>query len=102
LLLLEIANIHLQRRKDVVTAGEYYRFAAEQPAAPYYAARIYAELLKKQGRLRDALAWLRAVHPTLPPESEQASAEVVLQRIRQLEESLEVPVAEQYQPPPSP
>jgi hypothetical protein len=99
LLLLEIAHIHQRRRHDLVTASEYYRLAAQAPGAPYYAARIYAELLKKQGRSREALEWLRSVHPTLPTNNEQANADVVLARIRELENALQVPEDERYQPP---
>jgi hypothetical protein len=98
LLLIEVANIHLRRRHDIVTAAEYYRLAAEIPRAPYYAGRIYAELLKQLERPRDALAWLRAVHPTLPRDIPAANADVVLQRIRELEETLQVPEDERYRP----
>jgi hypothetical protein len=99
LLLLEIANIHLRRRGDLQTASEYYRLAATMPGAPFYAARIYAELLKQQGRLRDALAWLRSVHPKLPANDPTANADVVLHRIRELEQALSVPEGERYNAP---
>lgn len=101
---IEIANVHLNRRKDVAAAAAAYRVAAEMPGAPFYAARIYAELLRRQGRLEEAYAWLCELYPTLPrarPEAvltpaeiwrmEQAMAPVVLSRIRELEAELKVP-----------
>jgi hypothetical protein len=49
---IEIANVHLNRLKDNVTAAGYYRMAAGRADTPYYAARIYAELLRREGRVR--------------------------------------------------
>ena len=66
------------------------------PDAPYYAARIHAELLKRLGRPWEAYAWLRQLHPTLPPGEEAAGAKVVLGRIRDLERILEIPEKERY------
>ena len=70
------------------------------PDAPYYAARIYAELLRRLGRPRDAYVWLRHLHATLPPDDEAAMPGVVLQRIRDLEGVLAIPPGERYAPPP--
>jgi hypothetical protein len=85
-LLIETANVHLRRRGDLLMAAYYYRRAAEQPGAPYYAARIHAELLQALGRPRDALAWLRQVLPHLPPDDADARRATVEARIRRLEE----------------
>ena len=98
LLHVEIANLQLQRLDDLAGATEHYRRAALQPAAPYYAARVYAELLRRQGRDRAALDWLVTVHPTLPRGNPYAMADVVLARIRELEEKLALPAAARYQP----
>jgi hypothetical protein len=87
-LYVEMANIHLRRRGDLAQAALCYRLAAEQPGAPYYAARIHAELLLAQGRPREALAWLREILPGLPADEPAARRDVVLARIRQLEQQL--------------
>jgi hypothetical protein len=96
---VEIANIHLYCRSDIASAACWYRKAAELPGAPYYTARVYAELLKRLGRPREAYAWLRRVHPTLPPNDADAMAGMVLDRIRNLECLLEVPETERYVAP---
>ena len=87
---VEMANIHLRRRGDPEAAARYYRLAAEQPGAPFYAARIYAELLQELRRPAEALAWLRQILPTLPAGDEAARRDVVIDRIRLLEEELMV------------
>ena len=93
---VEMANIHLNCRRDPATAACWYRQAASMPDAPFYAARIYAELLKRLGRPREAYVWLCQLHPTLPPREKAAEAPIVLCRIRDLEKTLEVPVVERY------
>lgn len=89
-LYLEMANIHLRRRGDVECAARCYRLAAEQPDAPYYAARIHAELLRELGRPQEALGWLRRVLPALPADDPLARREVVLERIEALEREVTV------------
>lgn len=109
LLHIEIANVHLNRLKDNAAAAEAYRKAAEQPGAPYYAARIYAELLRRMGRNAEAYAWLKQVYATLPKtvdpakgitefQVETAMAPVVLSRIRELEQELNTPESESFKP----
>lgn len=97
---IEIANLQLQQLGDVVGAAEHYRNAALQPTAPYYAARLHAELLRRLGREHAAYDWLVALHPTLPPECDNpyAMADTVLARIRELEERLALAPADRYQP----
>ncbi len=85
-LYVEMAGIHLRRRGDLAQAAEYYRRAAEQPGAPYYAARLHAELLCALGRPREALGWLRQVLPGLPADDPAARREVVIARIQTLEQ----------------
>ncbi len=96
LLVLEIGNVHLNRLKDVETASRYYLRASQHPDAPYYAARIYAELLRRQERHAEAYAFLKALYPTLPKDNVMAQAAVVLERIRELEEELSIPEAERF------
>lgn len=98
LLTLEIANIHLNRLKDVETAAGFYLKASQQKDAPYYAARIYAELLRRLGKNKEAYAFLKQLQPTLPPEDPLAQSSVVLERIRELEDELNVPVLNRFKP----
>ncbi len=91
LLILEIGNIHLNRLKDVETAARYYLRASQHPDAPYYAARIYAELLRRLDRKAEAYEFLKKLHPTLPKDDLFAQAPVVLERIRELEGELSIP-----------
>jgi hypothetical protein len=95
---VETANIHLYRRGDLWSAAGWYRRAAELPDAPYYAARIHGELLRRLGREREAYLWLCRLHPNLPADNPEAMAEVVLKRIRGLEEALSIPQRDRYRP----
>lgn len=95
---IERANIQLNRLHDIPAAAESYRRAWEQPNAPYYAARMHAELLRRAGRKAEALAFLVELHPRLPADDEAARADVVLGRIRELERDLGVPADRRYQP----
>lgn len=94
---IEQANIELNRLGDVSAAAESYRQAWALPDAPYYAARLHAELLRRLDRKQEAYAWLRALHPTLPADDESAGAELVLSRIRQLEAELGTTSEQIYQ-----
>lgn len=96
---IERANIELNRLRDVPAAAESYRRAWEQPRAPYYAARMHAELLRRTGRPREALAWLVRLYPALPA-GEEGGRDIVLARIRELEAGLGVPVGHAFQPAP--
>ena len=89
-------NIELNRLDDLAGAAESYRRAWEQPNAPYYAARLHGELLRRLGRKPAALEWLRGLHPQLPPGDESAGADLVLARIRRLERELGVPPEQAY------
>lgn len=95
---LEQANIELNKLGDVAAAAASYRRAWEQPNGPYYAARIYAELLRKQGKNAEAYAWLRDLHAKLPADDEAADAPLVLARIRELERTLGVTAQDSYRP----
>ncbi len=86
--LIEMANIRLRLLDDREEAARLFRQAAEQPGAPYYAARIYAELLIQLGRPGEALQWLKNILPGLPADDPSARREVVGQRIKALEAQL--------------
>ncbi|MSU69596.1 MAG: hypothetical protein EXS39_02230 [Opitutaceae bacterium] len=96
---IERAFIHLYRMHDPASAAEDFRRAAEQPGAPYYAARLHAEMLRRLGRKAEACAWLTHLHPTLPRRSEAAATDLVLARIRALESEMGMSWAKRYQPP---
>jgi hypothetical protein len=96
---IERANIELTRLRDTAAAAASYRRAWEQPHAPYSAARLHAEMLKRLGRKAEALDWLVRLHPQLPPDDESACADLVLARIRDLERELHVPATQAYRPP---
>lgn len=96
LLVIEIANIFLNRLKDVETASRYYYRAFQLPDAPDYAARIYGELLRRLGRNEEALAHYRKLYRTLDPDNAMHMKSVVLERIRELEEELSLPAALRY------
>ena len=109
LLHVEIANVYLNRLKDTASAAEAYRRAALQPDAPYYAGRIYAELLRRLGRNAEAYAWLKQLYTTLPKvpdptknitpyQVDTAMAPVVLERIRELEGELNIPEVQVFRP----
>jgi tetratricopeptide (TPR) repeat protein len=109
LLHVEIANVYLNRLKDQASAAEAYRRASEQPDAPYFAARIYAELLRRMGRTAEAYEWLKQLYVKLPKtvdtargitefQVESAMAIVVLERIRELERELDIYENEAFKP----
>ncbi len=89
---IERGSIELNRLHDPLAAAESYGRAWAQPGAPYYAARLRAEMLRRAGRKADALAWLVQLHPQLRPGDEAAGADLVLGRIRDLEKELGVPL----------
>jgi hypothetical protein len=95
---VETANIHLYRRGDLSSAAKWYQTAAGMPDAPYYAARIYGELLRRLGRKREAYVWLCRLHPNLPVDNPDAMSKVVLGRIRELEKDLSISFSDRYSP----
>jgi tetratricopeptide (TPR) repeat protein len=97
---IERANIEQNNCHDLAAAAASYRAAALQPGSPFYAARLHAELLRRLGRNREALEWLRQLHITLPRHDRAAEADLVLARIRDLERQLSIPATEIYRPPP--
>lgn len=97
---IERASIEFNRLHDPLAAAESYRRAWATPHAPYYAARLHAEMLRRAGRKVDALAWLVQLHPQLPRADEATGADLVLGRIRDLERELLVPPERAYRASP--
>lgn len=98
-LYLETAQIYLNRLKDVENAAVWFLKAMQQPDAPYYAARIYGELLRRQGKDAEAYAFLKELHTSLPDDP-YAQKGIVIERIRELEKELKIPVWNSYVEPP--
>jgi hypothetical protein len=99
LLYVEIANLYQRKMHDLEMAAEYYRRAATTPNPPLYAGRIYAELLRRLDRHQEAYDWLVKLYPTLNPHLPSHRSDVVLQRIRDLEDELGIPPQQQFDPP---
>lgn len=90
-LCIEMANIHLNLTRNLDAAARWYREAALKPDAPPYAARIYADLLCRQGHYREAHAWLCALYQRLADDYPKAMRAVVRERIAALEHRLKLP-----------
>lgn len=96
-LYLEKGQIYLNRLKDDARAAEWFLAASQQADAPYYAARIYAELLRKQGLDTEAYSYLIDLHRELP-NVPYAQKGIILERIRELENTLKIPFWQRFQP----
>lgn len=97
-LYLEIGQIYLNRLDDPVQAAPWFLLASEKAGAPYYAARIYAELIRRQGRHLEAYEFLKGLYGRLPDTDPYARKEIILERIRELEQTLHVPEAKRFTP----
>ena len=94
-LYLEKAQINLNRLKDDANAAKWFLRASEQDDAPYFAARIHAELLRKQGLDLEAYDFLKNLHLELP-NTPSAQKSIILERILDLEKTLEIPFWERF------
>jgi len=92
---LEKAQIYLNRLKDDANSAKCFLLASQQEGAPFYAARIYAELLRKQGLNAEAYEYLKSLYIDLPDDP-YAQKGVILQRIRELETTLETPITDRF------
>ena len=90
-LAIERAMIHLHAAGDRAAAADAFHEAAQRPGAPYFAGRVYAELLRDLGRATEALAWYTETYPTLPVDEPSAARAVVAERIAQLRAELGLP-----------
>lgn len=88
---LEKAQIYTNRLEDYAQAGQYYEEVIAMEGAPFYADRIYAEMLRRSGRPQAAYEHLTALYPTLPKDHISAAPDVVLERIRELEAEMDLP-----------
>ena len=95
---LEKAQIYMHKLGDDESAAYYYKQAGEMDGAPYYAGRVYAELLRRNGQPEAAHEYLVSVYPSLPDDEPAASKAIVLERIRQLEKELNIPLSLRMRP----
>ena len=95
---IEIGQIQNNVLNDPLAAAASFLKAAEMENAPFFAGRLHAELLRRAGLSEKAYLYYRKIYPTLPQDQPEAAREVVLMRIRDLEEELEIPVQNQYPP----
>lgn len=98
---IEEGNLQFTVAADLEGAARAYLKATRRPDAPFYAGRVYAELLRRQGRSAAAYVWLRQLHPRLeaieePALRERAMPDVVLARLRELEEQLQMAAEARY------
>ena len=96
-LYLETAQIYLNRLKDNENAAKWFLLASQQPDAPYFAARIYGELLRREGKDAEAYDYLQQLFNELPDDP-YAQKPIILDRIRELEDELKVPIWQRFQP----
>jgi tetratricopeptide (TPR) repeat protein len=96
-LYLEKGQIYLNRLKDDAKAAEWFLKGSEKPDAPYFASRIYAELLRRQGKYEEAYSYLKDLYRDLPDDP-FAQKNVILERIREVENTLNTPVSDRYRP----
>lgn len=91
---LEKAQIYWNRLEDPAGAAKYYKEVLSKPGAPHFAERIYAEMLRRDDRPGEAYNYLRGLYPTLSPDDSMAARPVVLERIRELEDELDIPLVQ--------
>ncbi|MGB0743475.1 MAG: tetratricopeptide repeat protein [Opitutales bacterium] len=97
-LYLEIGQIYMNRLEDPAKAAPWFLRASELPGAPFFAARIYAELLRRQGKDAEAYVFLTDLFRRLPDDNPYAQKGIILERIRVLEDTLSIPAEEQFEP----
>jgi len=83
-ILIEKATIQWRKLDDLEAAAALFSEVVQLAAAPYFADRIYAELLERLGRREEALRHLESIVDDLPYGDPQAMKPVVEYRIRKL------------------
>ena len=91
---IEQAMIYVHLLDNDEAAAQLFREAALMKGAPFFAGRICAELLRRSGHIAEAYEWLAEYYLTLPDDDPSAAKPVVLGRIRDLEDTLGIPLAE--------
>lgn len=83
-LVIEQAVICWRKLDDLERSAALFLEATTLPGAPYYASRIYAEILIKLGREQEALDFLVKHYQTLPEDDLMAMKPIVAERIATL------------------
>ena len=96
-LYLETGQVYMNRLKENLKAGEWFLLASKKPDAPYYAARIYAELLRREGKDKEAYEFLKQLYRELP-NNPRTQKPIILDRIREIEIALEIPFWQHFIP----
>ena len=86
---MEIGQIYLNRLQDDALAAKWFYEASKFPDAPEFVVRIYAELLRRQGKLVEAYKYLTQIYPSLINTSDYHQS-LVLRRIQMLENDLNI------------
>lgn len=89
-ILVEKGSICWRRIGDLERAIGFFEKAIANPEAPYFVKRVYAELLIKNGQVREAYEYLRKHYRSLPDDDVAAMKPLVATRIQQLGQMLEV------------
>lgn len=93
---LEKAQIYTNRLEDYANAARYYKEVIAFENAPFFTHRIYAEMLRRSGQADKAYDYLTQLYPTLSTDNPMAARDVVLERIRELEETLDIPLVRRF------
>jgi hypothetical protein len=86
---LEVGQVYLNRLRNFEAAAEWFLAASKEAGAPYFVSRLYADLLLQMDRPREAYLFLKEHYLNLPDDP-MAQADIVLERILELESILGV------------
>jgi tetratricopeptide (TPR) repeat protein len=90
-LLFDQAMLYYNKLDDLPDAAEKYREAADHTNIPYLAARTYIRILRRLGRDREALDYMKKFYPTLPNGVPEVQKNLMWGWILGLEDALKVP-----------
>ena len=86
----------MNRLQNDVLAAKWFYEASKFPDAPEFVIRIYAELLRRQGKLVEAYKYLTQIYPSLINTSDHHQS-LVLERIQILENDLNIMKENRFQ-----
>ncbi len=93
---MEIGQIYMNRLQNDALAAKWFYEASKFPDAPEFVVRIYAELLRRQGKLVEAYKYLTQIYPSLINASDYQQS-LVLERIQMLEIDLNIMKENRFQ-----
>ncbi len=91
------AQIYTYRFNDKAKAAEMYRLVADLPDSPRMFMRIYADAMRNlddPAKTREGYNYLRKRYPELTLPSDKEDREITWERLRALEDELNLPPAE--------